>query len=106
MRLYPILGWALLLTACSQSKPDDLWFIHQDEVRAEGDPSALFLADALSRLTHDEKSHYERLGNVAGFEFRTQKYTCIVIVSLRTDVINHAPDPAFCYDESTNEFAQ
>lgn len=66
----------------------------------------MFLEDAMTRLTRDEKSRYERLGKVSGFLFSGQKYTCIVIVSLSTDKINHAPDPAFCYDNNTNKFVE
>lgn len=106
MRLVTFLGPALILGACSQPSAEELAFIRKDEVRSEGDQSHLFLEDALTRLTADEKSKYERLGKLAGFLFTGQRYTCIVIVSLRTDVISHAPDPAFCYDKTTNEFVE
>jgi hypothetical protein len=104
MRLHAILSSALVLSACSQPNPEKLMFVHRGDARAEENPSAMFLEDAMTRLTRDEKTRYERLGKVAGFVFGGQKYTCVVIVNLRTDIINHAPDPAFCYDKGTNVF--
>jgi len=81
-------------------------FIRKDAAAVQGDPGQLFLKDALARLTPAEKSRYDRLGDVSGFLFSGQKFTCIVIVSLKADVIIHAPNPVFCYDITTNEFAK
>ena len=104
MRLIVAICAALLATACSPNIPDEVMFIRKDAPRVEGDIGPLLLDDALSRLTPDKRAHLERLGQVAGFHFEGRKYQCIVIVTLRADVINHDPAPAFCYDKSTNEF--
>lgn len=106
MKLYVMLSLALAVAACSQPSVEELAFVRRDGGSSKSDPSQLFLDDALARLTPAERSDYERLGNLAGFLFTGQTRTCIVIVSLRTDVINHNPDPAFCYDKSTNKFVE
>ena len=106
MRLHAFLIPAILLCECSQRSPEERAFIHTDGVSSQGVPSHLFLDDALTRLTSDERRRYERLGKTAGFLFSGQKCTCIVIVTLRTDVVSDAGNPAFCYDKSTNEFVE
>ena len=106
MRLHALLIPGLLLGACSQRGAEERAFIHTDEVSSQGDPGHLFLDDALTRLTADERRRYERLGKTTGFLFSGTKFTCIVIVTLRTDVINDAGNPAFCYVKGTNKFVE
>lgn len=81
-------------------------FIRKDELRVEGDPGPLFLDDALYRLTPSEKRSYEELGKIGGFLFTGNKYTCVVVVSLSTNVMLHGNAPTFCYDKITNKFVE
>lgn len=109
MKLYELVSLGLAVasaSACSQPSAEELLFVRKDESSSKSDPSQLFLDDALARLTPAERSDYERLGNLAGFLFTGQTRTCIVIVTLRGDVINDKPAPAFCYDKSTNKFVE
>lgn len=81
-------------------------FVREDEASGLADPRGLFMRDALSRLTDVERERFKSLGQVRGFLFSGEKYTCIVVVSLRTEVMQHASDPVFCYDKITNTFAE
>jgi len=81
-------------------------FYHEGEKRTESDPEPLFFADAFSRLKPEERQHFKQLGKTAGLLIAGEKYTCMAIVTLREDVINHASTPMFCYDKKTNDFVQ
>jgi hypothetical protein len=106
MRTVFLTSTAVLLACCSKPNVDKGMFIRVGEAKTPGDPGPAFLADALARLTPPERAKYRRLGHVGGFLFEGQKYTCIAIVSLRADVIDHASTPAFCYDKVTNRFVE
>lgn len=81
-------------------------FVRKDAPIVQGDPSALFLADALARLTPEERRRYGQSNDVAGFLFQGEALTCIVVVNLKKDIVIHAPAPAFCYDKATNTFVK
>lgn len=95
-----------MATACSSGAPETGMFVREDEPRRDGDVSQILLADALSRLGPAERQGLERTGEVAGFHFSGQTKHCLVIVSLRNDIINHRPSPTFCYGHKTNEFIE
>lgn len=68
----------------------------------------MFFDDAVDRLTTSERERFEDHGwdNIRGFLFRGERNTCVVIFSLRGDIISHSPDPAFCYENGTNRYLE
>ena len=86
-----------LIVGCSSS----------DEARyvRKGD---LFFDDAMSRLSTVERERLEDNGteNIRGFLFRGERKTCIAILSIRTGLISHSHDPAYCYDNDSNQFVE
>lgn len=101
-----IFSLAVAVSSCSNPAPEELAFVRKDAPSTSGDPSGLFLADALSRLTPEEQRRYGHSSDVAGFLFQGAEFTCIVVVILNKDVVTHAPNPAFCYDKTTNKFVK
>jgi hypothetical protein len=85
------------IMACSSS----------DEARyvRKGD---LFFDDAMSRLSPRELRRLEENGtdNIRGFAFRGEHKTCVVIFSVKNGLVTHAPDPAYCYDNNSNQFIE
>ena len=69
------------------------------------DLESLLLNDALNRLSPKERKVFDEIGGVRGFIFHGQKLRCVVIVTVRQDVMMHMPDPAFCYRKKTNHYA-
>lgn len=104
MRHFAIASAALAMGACSQQAPEERMFVRIGEAQVKGDPSQLFLRDALARLNPDEKELYS--SKSGGFLFSGEDLTCIVVVTFRTDIINDGPSPAFCYDKDTNKFVK
>jgi hypothetical protein len=103
MRIHLAIYSALLIGACVPSGDDERMLVRKSDPQVPGDPSHLFLDDAFKRLSADEKRLYEP-DNTGGFLFEGRKSICIVLVTLRSDVLLHGPDPVFCYDKNTNHF--
>ena len=101
-----IFSLAFVVSSCSYATPEELAFIRKDASASNGDESAMFLADALSRMTPDEQRIYGKSSDVAGFHVQGEHFTCIVVVILKKGVVRHRPNPAFCYDKATNKFVK
>ena len=88
---------AVLVAGCSSS--DDNRYVR------EGD---LFFDDAMSRLTPSDRERLEENGpeNIRGFAFKGDRKTCVVILSARENLVTHGPDPAYCYDNASNQFIE
>ena len=105
MRLLPLL-LLIAINACHSPSAEDSAFFLDGEKRSVSNPPSLFFYDAVSRLSPAERQNFKRSGDKAGFTFTGEIYTFIVLVTLRTDVLNHAPDPVFCYDKQSHRFVQ
>ena len=68
----------------------------------------MFFDDAMSRLTPSERQQLERNGPeyIRGFYFVGQRKSCIVMFSVRPRLIHETYNPAFCYDNKTNQFVE
>jgi hypothetical protein len=88
---------SVLTTGCSNR--DGPQYVGQGDI---------FFDDAMTRLSPTERERLKLRGleNIRGFSFRGTRHTCIVILSLRNDLISHDPSPAFCYDNKTNQFEE
>jgi len=88
---------AILIVGCSNS--DDTRYV------GEGD---LYFDDAISRLSPSERKRLEDNGpdKIRGFAFSGERKTCIVIFSIKEGLVTHAPDPAYCYDNNSNQFVE
>jgi hypothetical protein len=92
-----VICMTFLITGCSS--PEEARYVRAGD---------LFFDDAMSRLSPAESDRLRDIGeeNIRGFLFVGERRTCIVLFSVRTDVINHAPDPAYCYDKKSNQFVE
>jgi hypothetical protein len=84
---------------CSCSSKDETYFVREGNI---------YFDDAMARLSPLERQRFENHGieEIRGFLFRGEAKSCIVIFSLRDDIISHSPDPAFCYDNETNAYLE
>jgi len=78
---------------------------HENSYVRKGD---LFFDDAMSRLSPTDRERLEENGpeNIRGFAFKGDRKTCVVVFSVRKKLVTHAPDPAYCYDNATNQFIE
>jgi len=101
-----VMRWKALLPAicilCSCSQSDTVLI----EPKAGADDlESMLLNDALNRLSPEERKVFDKVGGVRGFIFHGQKLRCVVIVTVRQDVMKNIADPAFCYQKKTNHYA-
>lgn len=94
---YPVVCMAVLVAGCSSS--DDNRYVRKGD---------LFFDDAMSRLSPNDRERLEENGleNIRGFAFKGDRKTCVVIFSVRKNLVTHAPDPAYCYDNASNQFIE
>jgi hypothetical protein len=68
----------------------------------------MFFDDAMSRLSPVERRDLESLGPdyIRGFFFVGQRESCIVMFSVKPNLVHHGHNPAFCYENKTNQFVE
>jgi len=105
MTINPLKYLAYLLVVCVSVLVAGCSSSDENRYVRKGD---MFFDDAISRLTLKDRLRLEKSGpeNIRGFAFRGDRKTCVVIFSIKNNLVNHAPDPAYCYDNASNKFLE